>query len=110
MKVYLLNSPVLTDWGVYVFRKISLEQAKDLVKKYGFISAIGHESTAKMLSELLEVEVPVNRVAIRMLPGEVAIIFRIKERLPEGKILNYEELKKLIEEEKAEFGLLVKTF
>ena len=54
------------------------------------ISAIGHESTAQIMSELLGVKVPVNRIKYEQLPGETAIIFQLNSRPPEGKILIYQ--------------------
>jgi len=92
--VYILNTPVLTDWGEYVFRPISVDEALELLEG-GFVSAVGHEGTAQVLSQLLGVKVPVSRIQIRMNVGDKALVFRILTRLPEGKILTEEELKKL---------------
>jgi len=39
------------------------------------------------------VEIPVNRVSIAMRPGDVAVIFRVKQRLEEGEVLTEEELR-----------------
>jgi hypothetical protein len=61
----------------------------------GFVSAVGHEGTAQILSQLLGVKVPVSRIQIRMNVGDKAVVFRVLTRLPEGKILTEEELKKL---------------
>ena len=71
--------------------KIDFEKAKELLKG-GFVSAIGHESTAAYLSELLGLPVPVNRVAVQLGRGDVAVVFQLLSRLPEGKILTKEEL------------------
>ncbi|WP_297216933.1 DUF1874 domain-containing protein, partial [Thermoplasma sp.] len=68
-------------------------------------SAIGHEGTAKVLSDLTGFSIPVNRVAIRMQPGDKALVFRLLDRLPEGKVLTEEELRQL----KFELGVLEMT-
>jgi len=60
------------------------------------VSAVGHESTAKMLSMLLGIEVKANRVMVKLEEGDTALIFQLFTRLPEGRILNYEELADLM--------------
>ena len=53
MSFYLFNSPVLTAWGNYDYQgPLNTQQAR-LLLPADFISAIGHESTAILLSELL---------------------------------------------------------
>jgi len=71
---------------------ITVERARELLQRHDFISAIGHESTAQLLSELLGLPVPVNRVAVQLGRGDVAVVFQLLSRLPEGKILTKEEL------------------
>ena len=61
------------------------------------VSAVGHESTAKVLSQLLGIEVPVNRVEIKLKPKDAVLVFQILKRLPEGKVLNEDELKELLD-------------
>ena len=107
-KIYLLNAFSLSmlapsaftpGRGVYgggaaflMVEKIDLEKAKELLNRYGFISAVGHESTAQFLTQLLGLPVPVNRVAVQLQLGDAAIVFQLLSRLPEGKILTKEEL------------------
>lgn len=104
MVVYILNSPIITSFGTYHYKPITISEAKQILGD-SFISAIGHEATAKLLSNLLELQIPVNRVAITMQTGDKAVVFRILERLPEGKVLSEKELRNL----KWELGLLEKT-
>ena len=54
------------------------------------------------MTQLTGVQIPVNRVAIRMQPGDIAIVFRVLTRLPEGKVLSDEELAAI----PYEFGIL----
>lgn len=72
-----------------------MEEAKAIVSQGEFISAIGHEATAKILSFLLGIEVPMNRIAIKMERGDKAIVFRLLTRIEEGKVLSEEEIMKL---------------
>ena len=101
--IYLLNTPILTDYGVYDFKKISQEVLRaQLLLSGGFTSAIGHQGTADLLSKILGIPVPMNRVAIRMAEGDEAIVFRLKNRLAEGTVLTEEQLSQL----DYEFGIL----
>jgi len=77
------------------FKKISIEEAKEIVKKAEWESAIGHEATAKVLSQLLEIEIPAQRRTVFFEKGNRGIHFFLKQRLPEGVVLSEEELKKL---------------
>jgi len=99
---YLLNSPVLTDYGLYRFEG-PLEL--DVVRRWldqGFVSAIGHTSTAAWLSALLGREIPMQRLAIHMAVGDEALVVKLGRRLPEGVVLDEAALTEI----PYEFGLL----
>jgi hypothetical protein len=68
-----------------------LTEARKLVSQ-PFVSAVGHEGTARFLSLLLLKEIPTNRTKIQMKPGDTALVIQILTRLPEGRVLNLEEL------------------
>ena len=101
-KTYVLNSPILTSWGRFEFWRITKNETEQILQCTPFVSAIGHEGTASLLSRLLSVNVPANRIQIKMNVGDRAIVFWLLERQPEGKILTEEELLHL----QYEFGLL----
>ncbi len=86
-------------------RPVSLEEVKSLLKG-GFISVIGHQATAEILSVLLGTNVPYNRTAIKLVPEDQLIVFQLGVRLEEGRILNEEEVLSLYREGKASFFLV----
>jgi hypothetical protein len=106
-QLILLNTSILTNFGTYVYRPLTLEEARELVKEFqregkSIQSAIGHQSTAALLSSLLGINVVANRVEYRQTIEDAALIFKLKKRPLEGKVLSREEL----EEVGYEFGLL----
>nr|KJR73267.1 MAG: hypothetical protein TU35_06865 [Thermoproteus sp. AZ2] len=79
-----------------VVTKIPLDVAKQLLAGGNFVSAIGHAATADLLTRLLGVQVPMNRVAIKLNPGDAVLVFQLRGRLPEGAVIqNPEELEKI---------------
>ena len=101
MTVFILNSlitPVNFDeisMARIRLERIDVERARNVLSSGNFVSAVGHEGTAKVLSQILGINIPANRINIFMKPGDVAIHFFLKQRLPEGKILSEDEIKKL---------------
>ncbi len=89
MAKYILNTPVLTNYGVYRFEQLSLDQAKALAQ--GAFSAVGHKGAAEALSALLEIKIRTNRVTVKMDVGDEALVFRLLRRLPEGTVLTKED-------------------
>ncbi len=87
-------------------RPIPAGDVAGILMVHNFLSAVGHEATAKVLGLLLGVEVPFNRVAIRLVPGDQLIVFQLGVRLPEGQILSEEEVKSLYEQGLASFMMV----
>lgn len=81
------------------------DAAKTLITGNAWQSAIGHASTAEILSDLLGVLVPVARIQYEQQPGEQALVFKLRGRAPEGVILDRSQ----IEEIGYDFGLLTRT-
>jgi len=107
-RVYLLNAPVVTDFGIYVFAPLDLACAREIAvtadHRGVFVSAIGHEPTAQLISELLDLEIKAQRIEITQQPNEIAIVFRLKSRIREGHLLSIEEIGEI----GYDFGLLKK--
>jgi len=83
-------------------RPIDLQRVKSLLK-LGFESAVGHQSTAEILSALLGIEVPTNRTAIKLQSGDTLIVFQLGVRLQEGQVLSKEEMLDLYNKGQASF-------
>ena len=94
-KLALLNTTIATVDGVFEVRTISLEQARELVQSNELLSAIGHDSTAKIMTELLGVNIPVNRIQFEQEEGQTALVFKLKGRAPEGVVLTKEEIEEI---------------
>jgi len=102
---YILNTPVITAYGEYQFRPVSVDGAREWARRGDFVSAVGHASTAELMSAVLGVDIKFNRVAITMAPGDQALVFRLLIRPEEGRLLSSEELSALPHE----FGVLTRT-
>jgi len=108
-KKYVLNTlvmPCSADVFELQCRKIDLEQARKWIKCGDFVSAVGHESTARLLSELLGAEIKPNRIFVDMELGDEALAIQFLERIPEGKVLSKEELEELYKQGKIVFRLI----
>jgi hypothetical protein len=122
--ITLLNTSILTAYGTFDYQPLELAKAREMVAYdqcscYGhfpcqacgggglllhmpkYESAIGHESTAEIMTELLGVDVRVNRQMAAQEVGTEAIVFKLKARAPEGRILSREEIEAI----GYEFGL-----
>lgn len=114
MQLAILNTSIITAYGSFKYQPISLDDAKLLLHDAldpmigpdaGILSAVGHQSTADILTELLETEIPVNRIQFAQEVGQSAIVFKLKGRPPEGVILSREEIESI----GYEFGLLIRN-
>ena len=99
-KIYLFNAliiPVNFDLigNVNVsLQRINVETARTILS-HGFVSVVGHESTAQLLSKLLGLDVKLNRTTVFLEPDDVAVHFVLKKRLPEGVVIGELKLSKL---------------
>ncbi|MBS0575160.1 MAG: DUF1874 domain-containing protein [Proteobacteria bacterium] len=90
--LYLFNSPVLTQYGTFRFGPCDAWVRQRFVAE-GFVSAIGHEASARLLAEVLGVAVETCRREVRMVPGDAALVLRLLRRLPEGQVLTLAQLR-----------------
>ena len=97
MKLAMLNTTIATTNGVFKITDLSLEQARQLAmeNKDNILSAIGHEATAKVMTTLLGVEVPTNRIVFAQEKEQKAIVLKMNGRIPEGVVLTVEDMEKI---------------
>ena len=64
MKLAILNTSILTAEGTFSLRTITTEQAIELANanNRNLLSAVGHESTAQILTTIFGLAIPVNRI------------------------------------------------
>lgn len=97
MKLALLNTTIATTDGIYSVETISLETARRITTNNAgnLDSAVGHESTAQIMSTLLGCRVEMNRQQFEQQEGQEALVFKLKGRPPEGEILTAEQIEKI---------------
>jgi hypothetical protein len=95
MKLAVLNTSIVTTDGSYTLETITTEQAILLAGSAEIDSAVGHESTAQILSTILGVEVPVNRQLFAQQVGQLALIFKLNGRPEPGRELSKVELEEI---------------
>lgn len=104
-KVTLFNTSILTDYGSYRYEPLTLDEARTIAVTNDADSAIGHQATADILTELLGFPVAVNRTNAKQTVDELVVVFKLRGRPKEGKILNREEVEAI----GYDFGLLSRT-
>lgn len=88
--VYLANSFSFqmcngTNRGKINFEVVPASDVVLLLENNHFISAVGHEETAKFLSDLLGIYIPYNRISIRLDNHDVLIVAQyINGRITDG--------------------------
>lgn len=65
-------------------REISKKVAQAMAKDTPFTSAVGHADTARIISDELGVEVPMNRTTLTLESGRLLVGQYVGPRLPEG--------------------------
>ena len=99
--LYLLNTTVVPCGadGIWDIKTLPLESARAYVARSSpatvYTSAVGHDSTAAIMAELLGIQVPVNRIQVSPKVGDKLLCFKLKQRAPEGVILNRGEIEAL---------------
>lgn len=101
LSAFSLNMLPISRYGQWIhlyIKEIDIPEAREILARYkDFVSAVGHQSTADLLSKLLGVKVPVNRTMVQLKGGDKAIVCQLFVRLQEGQVLSYEELLEMYE-------------
>lgn len=96
-KTYLLNAfsagMLPENGGVIEFTPLTGgEEEARLMLVDGFVSAVGHASTAEVFAARLGLPVETRRVDVKLQPGDWAVVGQLGTRLAKGKILSAEKL------------------
>lgn len=95
--MYLLNAfslNMLQFPNLVKFQELNIDDVKQTLSQMRFTSAIGHESTAQVLSQRLGMKIDYNRVDVSLKPGDEAIIAQLP-RPKEGQIYSAIEIQEM---------------
>jgi hypothetical protein len=99
--LYLMSTTIVPAGaeGLWRMKSVSLEKARLIFEaaewNQNVISAVGHASTAEVMSQLLGHQVEANRLNVFPQVGDEFLCFKLKQRPPEGIILDRDQLEKL---------------
>ena len=92
---FIMNTSILPNDGLFSLVTINADEAKKWAQNNDWVSAVGHPGTAEVMTTLLGVDIPPNRIQVTFEVGDEALVFKLDCRLPEGKVLDAEELRGL---------------
>ena len=95
LPIGLFNGTVATTNGLYRISDISFASARELVERHGFVSAVGHDAAAELMSVRLGVPVPMNRIQFKQQVGQLAIALKLNQRPNEGVILTRAQMESI---------------
>ena len=95
--IYLMSTTVIPAGahGVWTVYPTSVDNIQNHLDHAQWLSAVGHESTAQVMSTCLDREVEANRITVCPQPGDVFYCFKLDSRPPEGAILDLQTLESL---------------
>jgi len=67
------------------------------------VNGIGHDNIVDLVKKLCGVELKQSGIEIKMNEGDIALVIMISRRLEEGKVLNEEEIMRMLSEGKISF-------
>ena len=83
--ILLLNAAVMPSEGVYTLKKISKAEFRTCLRAASatgdFKSYIGYPETARIIKEITGVTVEVNREQADLMPGDVMLILKLRQRV-----------------------------
>jgi len=90
--LYLMNSAMMPQDGVYHKETITPSEAKELFNGAGCMwkSTIGYPNTKKIVDQVLSADIPLCRDSVQFESGDDSIVFSLKYRIlsPEEKAAN----------------------
>jgi len=95
LPLLLLNSAVLTAYGTFRHRQVSVEEARQLVRANSWDCAIGHDATARLVSMQLGIPCRPARIEVIQQVGQMALVIRLDNRAPSGRDLDESALEQI---------------
>ena len=94
--LYLFNTNIIPSPAVVRVTTITREYAKKVISESDeIISAIGHEATAQCLSEILNINVKVNRINAQPTHLDRVVSLKLNGRVEEGKVLTMSDMEQM---------------
>lgn len=92
-RCYLMNTTMMPNAvGSYKSVAISASQVDSLLNGFDVVSAIGHESSAVAMTNLIGRDVKMSRITVSLNDGDTILAFKLRQRPPEGAILDLDTL------------------
>lgn len=90
MPLYLMSATVIPHNadGTWTVKTLTKEQAIEWATEKPFVSAVGHDSSAEVMTVALGVPVKANRITVSPNRGDKFLCLRLLSRPPEGVILD----------------------
>ena len=73
------------------------------------VSAVGHASTVELINRVCGSNISVSRVSVSLSSSDELVVVQVLKRLPEGKVLDYSEVKEMLEQGMIKFYKVVVT-
>lgn len=83
---YILNSAVITAFGTWEYRPMTIEEATQWLNEGGWVSTVRYPETAQVIQKLTGVEIRLNNKVVVMKPEDEALVFRIRFEEGAGRI------------------------
>lgn len=77
---YIVNSPCLKTPGLYEYRALSPDDAREWLQAAPFISTIRFSETARLLERWSGASVPLSKQTIILRAGDEALVFRLVDQ------------------------------
>ncbi|MEM3974901.1 MAG: DUF1874 domain-containing protein [Desulfurococcaceae archaeon] len=84
-------------------KKLSAEEFCREISTNAITNAIGHASTVNVINTLCGASLSTNRIEVKLQDGDELILFQVRKRLEEGKVLSADEVRQLILSNLVEF-------
>ena len=82
---YILNSAVITGPGLFAYRLLTQQEARDWLEIGPATSCIGYEETCLAFERVFHQRLLLNRQTITLAAGDEALVFRLTSRVADPR-------------------------